>query len=208
MDHGRLIWAILVQIKRFFFSRADRHWSCAVVKLHNVNCQQPFSICNKWFPLVGLIVGGSHAKVGGTRNQIASITVLHPCPLAQLTGKILNDRHQSRNTKKAMVAETNKHHPQCFMCWRVQTNWPRRLIRPWNLEPWGEKDREKLDGEGTILQKEKLIRGAGWGRKKTFAGGKYFAGEGEWKRKSWQTCWLNVCNAMSRSVVPLQCLLL
>ena len=72
--------------------------------LHNVNCQQPFSICNKWFTLVGLIVGGSHAKVGGTRNQIASITVLHPCPLAQLTGKILNNRHQSRNTKKAMVA--------------------------------------------------------------------------------------------------------
>ena len=178
--------------------------------LHNLNCQQPFSICNEWFTLVGLIVGGSHAKVGGTRNQIASITVLHPCPLAQLTGKILNDRHQSRNTKKAMVAVTNKR-------WNSNTIFnvscvggcrPRRLIRPWNLEPWGEKDREKLDGEGTILQKEKLIRGAGWGRKKMFAGGKYFAGEGEWKRKSWQTCWLNVCNAMSRSVVPLQCLLL
>ena len=84
------------------FSRADRHWSCAVVMLHNVNCQQPFSICNKWFALVGLMAGGSHAKVGGTRNQIASITVLHPCPLAQLTGKILNDRHQSGNTKKVI----------------------------------------------------------------------------------------------------------
>ena len=190
MDHGQLRWAILVQIKSLL--RADRHWSCAVVMLHNVNCQQPFSICNKWFTLVGLIVGGSHAKVGGTRNQIASITVLHPCPLAQLTGKILNNRHQSRNTKKAMVAVTNKrwNSNTIFNVSCVGGSRPRRLIRPWTLE--SITMRRKIEGEikrrGDNLQREKLIRGAGWGRKKTFAGGKYFAGEGEWKRKSWQTC--------------------
>ena len=142
--------------------------------LHNVNCQQPFSICNKWFTLVGLIVGGSHAKVGGTRNQIASITVLHPCPLAQLTGKILNNRHQSRNTKKAMVAVTNKrwNSNTIFNVSCVGGSRPRRLIRPWTLESItmrrkieggnkmerGQSAEGKIDPRGRMVKEENICR--------------------------------------------------
>ena len=142
--------------------------------LHNVNCQQPFSICNKWFTLVGLIVGGSHAKVGGTRNQIASITVVHPCPLAQLTGKILNNRHQSRNTKKAMVAVTNKrwNSNTIFNVSCVGGSRPRRLIRPWTLESItmrnqieggnkterGQSAEGKIDPRGRMGEEENICR--------------------------------------------------
>ena len=141
--------------------------------LHNVNCHQPFSICNKWFTLVGLIVGGSHAKVGGTRNQIASITVLHPCPLAQLTGKILNNRHQSRNTKKAMVAVTNKrwNSNTIFNVSCVGGSRPKRLIWPWTLE--SRTMRRKREG-GSKTERGQFCRRKNWSKGQDGEGRKYF----------------------------------